>query len=603
MKLEVLLAIIKKQVEDRLEGLDLYASRGPRGQRGPRGSNGKDFDFNEHSETIKQWAKGFALKFEDLTAEQIQSLRGPQGRDGRDGIAGKDFNFDEHSETIKQWTKEFALKFEDLTVEQISSLRGPQGRDGKDGRDGHSFNFEENKEEISEVISTLLGGLHDSLKLKFSDLLADDIEELRGPRGRDGRDGKDFNFDEHVEYFNSLKPKFSDFTEEERNSLRLHFSQLTEEEKSQLKLKFEDLTDEDKIKIKGARGSRGQRGAQGPEGKEGKQGPQGARGLPGMVGSQGRAGINGRDGRDGRDGEDGEDAPYVTDIRVDQFRSDQADFIFEFSDGSEIRTNSVQLPRPNIYIGGGASSGGGSGSGTGADGKSAYEIAVENGFVGSEVDWLASLVGPAGADGADGAQGPAGTNGTNGTNGADGLSAYEVAVAEGFVGDEAAWLASLVGAEGPQGPPGSGASGILEDVPCDTDVYVGALVRLDRDTPIEDYMSAWTSLNIVPQLETYSYSLLAKNAKADTMENANVFGVVNSIPSPGLCNILFSGITSNIFFGLDVRQEYFLSPTVAGGIETIHNIPDGPGQVFLKIGQPASPQSMLVNRGERIQVS
>lgn len=37
----------------------------------------------------------------------------------------------------------------------------------------------------------------------------------------------------------------------------------------------------------------------------------------------------------------------------------------------------------------------------GADGASAYEVAVSNGFVGDETAWLASLVGPAGADGAD----------------------------------------------------------------------------------------------------------------------------------------------------------------------------------------------------------
>ena len=41
----------------------------------------------------------------------------------------------------------------------------------------------------------------------------------------------------------------------------------------------------------------------------------------------------------------------------------------------------------------------------GADGKSAYELAVENGFVGSEADWIASLVGADGQDGQDGAAG------------------------------------------------------------------------------------------------------------------------------------------------------------------------------------------------------
>ena len=47
----------------------------------------------------------------------------------------------------------------------------------------------------------------------------------------------------------------------------------------------------------------------------------------------------------------------------------------------------------------------------GADGDSAYQIAVANGFVGTEPQWLASLVGADGADGAVGPQGPAGPAG------------------------------------------------------------------------------------------------------------------------------------------------------------------------------------------------
>ena len=122
----------------------------------------------------------------------------------------------------------------------------------------------------------------------------------------------------------------------------------------------------------------------------------------------------------------------------------------------------------------------------GADGDSAYQIAVDNGFLGTEEEWLESLVGdegPAGADGhglnfqgevADEASLPGTANegdaykttdtghiwvytengdwldlgNVEGTPGADGASAYEIAVANGFVGDEAAWLESLVGDEG-----------------------------------------------------------------------------------------------------------------------------------------------------------
>jgi hypothetical protein len=55
-------------------------------------------------------------------------------------------------------------------------------------------------------------------------------------------------------------------------------------------------------------------------------------------------------------------------------------------------------------------------------GESAYEVAVANGFVGTETQWLASLVGPAGANGATGPQGPTGPTGPTGPQGPAGAS-------------------------------------------------------------------------------------------------------------------------------------------------------------------------------------
>lgn len=55
----------------------------------------------------------------------------------------------------------------------------------------------------------------------------------------------------------------------------------------------------------------------------------------------------------------------------------------------------------------------------GEDGDSAYEIAVKNGFIGTEQEWLASLKGEKGEKGDKGEQGQAGTNGKDG---ADGIS-------------------------------------------------------------------------------------------------------------------------------------------------------------------------------------
>ncbi|MFH6684992.1 hypothetical protein RI119_19255 [Bacillus amyloliquefaciens] len=67
-------------------------------------------------------------------------------------------------------------------------------------------------------------------------------------------------------------------------------------------------------------------------------------------------------------------------------------------------------------------------------GKSAYDIAVDNGFSGTVEEWLASLKGEKGNTGAKGAAGAAGK---------DGKSAYELALQQGFTGTLDEWLASL----------------------------------------------------------------------------------------------------------------------------------------------------------------
>ena len=78
----------------------------------------------------------------------------------------------------------------------------------------------------------------------------------------------------------------------------------------------------------------------------------------------------------------------------------------------------------------------------GADGKSAYELAVAAGFEGDSAAWLAAL------------KGDQGVKGDTGVAGADGKSAYELAVEAGFEGDSAAWIASLKGAKGDKGDKG-----------------------------------------------------------------------------------------------------------------------------------------------------
>jgi hypothetical protein len=88
----------------------------------------------------------------------------------------------------------------------------------------------------------------------------------------------------------------------------------------------------------------------------------------------------------------------------------------------------------------------------GPSGPSAYAIAVEGGYSGSESDWIASLTGPSAYE----IWLDAGNTGTEADflTSLEGTSAYEEWLAAGNTGSEAAFLASLVG------PPGLSAYGV-----------------------------------------------------------------------------------------------------------------------------------------------
>lgn len=100
-------------------------------------------------------------------------------------------------------------------------------------------------------------------------------------------------------------------------------------------------------------------------------------------GETGAQGIPGKDGKDGKTPIKGVD--YYTDEEIDAIKDEIAQ---------------------KVQVGA-----------KGEDGKSAYQIAVDEGFEGSEADWLASLKG---ADGRNGIDGINGTNGKDGANGIDG---------------------------------------------------------------------------------------------------------------------------------------------------------------------------------------
>lgn len=109
----------------------------------------------------------------------------------------------------------------------------------------------------------------------------------------------------------------------------------------------------------------------------------------------------------------------------------------------------------------------------GADGLSAYEIAQNNGFEGTQTEWLASLKGDRGETGLQGIRGEkgdkgdtgeqgekgdtgdTGAKGSKGDTGADGKSAYDVWLAQGNSGTETDFLNSLKGEKGDKGDTGS----------------------------------------------------------------------------------------------------------------------------------------------------
>lgn len=189
-------------------------------------------------------------------------------------------------------------------------------------------------------------------------------------------------------------------------------------------------------------------------------------------------------------------------------------------------------------------------------GKSAYDIAVEKGFNGTEEEWIESLRGPQGERGLQGErgiqgpegpqgiqglkgetgeQGPQGikgeqgipgkdgqdgANGDTGATGANGKSAYQIWLERGNTGTEDEFIASLRGPQGPQGIQGErglqGEQGIQG--PQGTVGPAGA-AGVNGVTPVKgvDYYTESDKQEIMNNLQTYCNNLFEQ-------EIANVLG-------------------------------------------------------------------------------
>lgn len=172
----------------------------------------------------------------------------------------------------------------------------------------------------------------------------------------------------------------------------------------------------------GPQGPQGSQGPMGPVGPVGPMGPSGATGQPGPQGLPGPKGEHGADGLPGAKGDTGE---------------------------------------------------------RGKDGKSAYEIAVEHGFVGDESQWLESLKGRNGEHGQDGPAGPKGDKG-------------EPFKFSDFTSEQLELLKGPKGDTDPAGPPGhkgdagTGQNGATPDLSLKIAKFYNTADDMNADSTIEE---------------------------------------------------------------------------------------------------------------------
>ena len=347
----------------------------PDAVKGDKGDKGQDGQ-SAYQIAVKNGFKGSEQEWlQSLKGPKGDSITGPQGPKGDKGDsivgpAGQDGQPGKDAPTVTRVTyDDNQLTF---TFNDGSSLSTPfimpvpkNGIDGKNGTDG------KNAPTIENVAYT-----NDELKFMFSDGTSKSVPfVMPTPKdGKDGTPGKDAPTVVSVNYNNNeLAFNFSDGT---RKSTSFIMPVPKDGKDGQdgtngtdaPKITNVDLNDDQtQLIFTFSDGTKLQTNFRAPEA------------IPGPK---------------GQDGTPGKDAPKITNVRLND---DQTKLIFTLSDNSEIEAN-ITIPKPK----------------DGTNGLSAYQIAVKNGFKGTETEWLQSLkgqkgdsiVGPAGQDGSPGKDAP-----------------------------------------------------------------------------------------------------------------------------------------------------------------------------------------------------
>ena len=612
---------IKPDLKLRFEDLSLEEIESLRGPRGVQGEKGNSFSFEENKEEVSQIISEYILKikedlrfkYEDFSLSQLEELRGPkgvQGERGRDGIDGKDFLFEENKEKISsiilENKEELKLKFEDLSEEDKQSLR-----------------------------------------LKFEDLTNENLQEITGPRGQRGKRGE--------------KGEAGDKGQDGKTWLVGKGTPTLEAKEGDLFFDYEfcDVFLRENSEWKFINNLRGMIGPIGPQGEKGLQGPRGINGIDGKDGKSAPYITDIKvletpwekgsyyfvfefsDGSiqesnsfslpatvvnnyystvstSGEGGGGGSSHLEVFDEGVSIGHTKKLDFVGDgvtaSVSGSKVIVN---IPTPDFNLE------------TYESGLKISDTKKLN-FVGAEVEHdspsgITTITIPSDTNTTELKVEEMGTSiGTTDTlnfkgnvNVTTNAGKIEVEVLGGAgttdvsVEDEGVEVLSSVKTFNFIGPyvtvkPRVPMSEwlLLQDVSPSLSDYAGDGTSDIADVFIDSPDSSMI-LNVACHPSVYIGSFvyidefeIARNAKANSYNTSNVLGIVESKPNSNLCNIRVSGISSELFSGLDPAFDYFLSDTVDGGISS--SVPTISGHVKLKLGQSFGTKKFLFQKGERV---
>ena len=271
-----------------------------------------------------------------------------------------------------------------------------------------------------------------------------------GPRGNDGKNWSiDYNFETIEEMYASSVPVGSNVIilpeeKEEDNHYGDVYTRISNTGTSADWRFLVNMTSP----VEGPQGPTGASGEAGPTGPTGERGQIGPTGLTGPTGKRGETGLPGADGRSVKRVElrsqgTGDDGRYYREYGIVDTEGQSLTGTFRAYDGLTGRdgqdgTRTIitisdpvgETQKRTISI---TTIEYGQQSTQTTDienGKSAYLVAKEAGFPGTEAQWLASLIGPTGARGADGANGPTGAAGPIGPTGNNGRGILNVSFDE-----------------------------------------------------------------------------------------------------------------------------------------------------------------------------